>query len=49
MKLHKKKASQKFRLLFISVIALELVFTVCIFALLAYIFNVTELLSINID
>lgn len=49
MKLHKKKASQKFRLLFISVIALELVFTVGIFALLAYIFNVTELLSIDID
>ncbi len=45
----KEGAIKRFRFLFISVIAIGLVFTVGIIAVLAYIFNLTELLTIYFD
>lgn len=49
MRRNKKKPIKNFKMLFILVIGLVLVSTVGIIALLAYIFNLTELLTIYLD
>lgn len=49
MRRNKKKTTKNFKMLFILVIGLVLVTTVGIIALLAYFFNLTELLTIYLD